>query len=59
MTRADHQVSDDSPEKPEREIARDARRAAALRANLKRRKAQLRSRAATENADAPEPDGAD
>lgn len=59
MTRADHQVPDESPEKPEREIARDARRAAALRANLKRRKAQLRGRSATENAEAPEPDAAE
>jgi hypothetical protein len=33
------------PEKPDRRTARDKRRSEALRANLKRRKAQLRGRA--------------
>jgi len=44
--------------KAEQQAARSARLSAALRENLKRRKAQARSRAATRIADANEPGGA-
>ena len=45
MTRVNQQVPDEATETPDRETARDKRRGDALRANLKRRKAQMRGRA--------------
>jgi uncharacterized small protein (DUF1192 family) len=51
--RASTETSDPSPQASAEKAAQFERRAAALRANLKRRKAQLRERAADQSAAEP------